>query len=61
MGGANGIHYRKVKDNHLNTWALEGQAIVYDGVEIKSDKAYPAVIDTGSSQLALPSGMFSKL
>jgi hypothetical protein len=31
VGGASGIIYNKVVNNHLNTWALDGQGIVYDG------------------------------
>jgi hypothetical protein len=29
VGGKNGLHFETVKPNHLNTWALEGQAINY--------------------------------
>ena len=61
VGGANGIIYNKVQNNHLNTWALDGQGLFYNGQNIKSDQEYPAVIDTGSSQLALPPALFEKL
>lgn len=42
-----------------NNWALEGQKLLYGGQELKNtaDKSFPAIIDTGSSTLAVPAKM----
>jgi hypothetical protein len=29
VGGYGGLYFQKVKQNHLNTWALEAQAMNY--------------------------------
>jgi hypothetical protein len=61
VGGYGGLHFEKVKSNHLNTWALEGQALNYGGSMVAEGGQYVAIIDTGSSQIALPPGIFEGL
>lgn len=61
VGGTNGLHFEKVKPNHLNTWALEGQAISYGEHFIAQGGQYIAIIDTGSSQVAIPPPLFENL
>lgn len=61
VGGSSGIHFEKVKPNHLNTWALEGQAINYGDQHLTQGGQYVAIIDTGSSQIAIPPALFESL
>lgn len=61
VGGSGGIHYEGVKPNHLNTWALEGQAMNYGDQMIAQNGQYIAIIDTGSSQVAIPPPIFDSL
>ena len=44
-------------------WALEGQNMFYGKTELKSilSGSFPAIIDTGSSTLGVPGGMFAEL
>lgn len=53
----------KVMNNNLNTWALEGQGLVYqNGTKVLTQGLHlPAIIDTGSSQLAVPPAVFDSL
>lgn len=64
VGGANGLKTFKNFPNWLGTWALEGQGMFYDGKPMQKpgeDTAYPAIIDTGSSQLSIPPDVFDKI
>jgi hypothetical protein len=44
-------------------WALEGQNLLYGQTELKNILAgsFPAIIDTGSSTLGVPSAMYGEL
>jgi hypothetical protein len=44
----------------FKSWALLGQALLYDGKYFTdiSHAGYPALIDTGSSQLTVPPPVF---
>jgi hypothetical protein len=47
-----------------NNWALEGQSMFYGEKELKSiidNSSFPAIIDTGSSTLAVPGKFFEAL
>jgi hypothetical protein len=47
-----------------NNWALEGQSMFYGEKELKSiidNSSFPAIIDTGSSTLAVPTKFFEAL
>jgi len=51
-------------DNWLGTWALEGQGMYYGAKPMQKpgeDTSYPAIIDTGSSQLSIPPDVFEKI
>ena len=63
VGGASGLKTFKNYPNRLDTWALLGQAMTYDGVPAtqSNDPMYPAIIDTGSSELTVPRPVFKKL
>jgi saccharopepsin len=64
VGGASGLKSFKNYDNWLGTWALEGQGTYYGGKtmqEPSKDPAYPAIIDTGSSQFSIPPAVFENL
>jgi hypothetical protein len=48
----------------LGTWALEGQGMFYGAKPMQKpgeDTSYPAIIDTGSSQLSIPPDVFEKI
>lgn len=49
----------------MRSWALDIKDFVYDGKTLKEDedqsKRYPAVIDTGSSFIAVPPSEYLKL
>lgn len=50
--------------NWLGTWALEGQGMFYGEKPMQPTSratSYPAIIDTGSSQLSIPPEIFSKI
>lgn len=64
VGGANGLKTFKNYENWLGTWALEGQGMYYGATPMQKpgeDTAYPAIIDTGSSQLSIPPDVFEKI
>lgn len=70
VGGAKGLHnlgtyaYLPEYVGAQKNWALEGQSMFYGEKELKSiiDKtSFPAIIDTGSSTLAIPSKFFDEL
>lgn len=62
--GADGLKTFKNFPNWLGTWALEGQGMYYGSAPMQKpgeDTAYPAIIDTGSSQLSIPPDVFDKI
>jgi len=64
VGGAEGLKTFKNFPNWLGTWALEGQGMYYGASPMQKpgeDSAYPAIIDTGSSQLSIPPDVFDKI
>ena len=64
VGGADGLKTFKNFPNWLGTWALEGQGMTYGSVAMQKpgeDSSYPAIIDTGSSQLSIPPDVFEKI
>ena len=64
VGGANGLKTFKNFPNWLGTWALEGQGMYYGEKPMQKpgeDTSYPAIIDTGSSQLSIPPDVFDKI
>lgn len=64
VGGAAGLKTFKNYPNWLGTWALEGQGMYYGSEPMQKpgeDVAYPAIIDTGSSQLSIPPDVFDKI
>lgn len=64
VDGANGLKTFKNFPNWLGTWALEGQGMTYGQKSMQTagqDTSYPAIIDTGSSQLSIPPDVFDKI
>eukprot|EP00356_Strombidium_inclinatum_P011500 CAMPEP_0170482176 /NCGR_PEP_ID=MMETSP0208-20121228/2310_1 /TAXON_ID=197538 /ORGANISM="Strombidium inclinatum, Strain S3" /LENGTH=495 /DNA_ID=CAMNT_0010754983 /DNA_START=166 /DNA_END=1652 /DNA_ORIENTATION=+ len=64
VGGAEGLKTFKNFENWLGTWALEGQGMYYGNTPMQKpgeDTSYPAIIDTGSSQLSIPPEVFDKI
>lgn len=64
VGGAQGLKTFKNFENWLGTWALEGQGMYYGAKPMQKpgeDTSYPAIIDTGSSQLSIPPDVFDKI
>ena len=64
VNGAEGLKTFKNFENWLGTWALEGQGMFYGGKPMQQpgqDTSYPAIIDTGSSQLSIPPEVFEKI
>ena len=64
VGGASGLKTFKNYPNWLGTWALEGQGMYYGATPMQKpgeDTSYPAIIDTGSSQLSIPPDVFEKI
>ena len=56
--------YRPFWTQSVKQWALEGQSLAYAGEEcqkIGDEKNFPAIIDTGSSQLSIPPDVFEKI
>jgi len=47
--------------NVLNTWAVEARGLNYGHGLFAKDFSYPAIIDTGSSQIAIPPPVFELL
>ena len=61
VDGAAGLKTFKNFPNWLGTWALEGQGMTYGQKPMQTagqDTSYPAIIDTGSSQLSIPPDVF---
>lgn len=69
MGGEAGLQtFRNNAGNYksnMRSWALDITDFVYDGKTLKSTgqeaKRYPAVIDTGSSFVAVPPAEYNAL
>lgn len=62
VGGKEGLSTFKSFDNFLGTWALEGNGIKYAGKLLDlTDISFPAIIDTGTSQMSLPPRIFGPL
>jgi len=64
VGGAQGLKTFKNYPNWLGTWALEGQGMYYGASPMQKpgeDTSYPAIIDTGSSQLSIPPDVFENI
>jgi len=70
VGGDSGLHglktyaYLPEYVGAQNNWALEGQSMFYGEKELKSiidNSSFPAIIDTGSSTLAVPGKFFEAL
>ena len=65
FGGKSGLKTFKVYPTRLGTWALKPEGVFYQGTAAmqnrKTDPFYPAIIDTGSSQVSIPSLIFDKL
>lgn len=56
-GGKERIQNFKVVNNKLDTWALNGTGILYGSKDV-GGPSFPAIVDTGSSQIALPPAIF---
>jgi len=55
VGGLDGLTKFQSFPNFLGTWALEGKSLFYDGSKIEeSELSFPAIIDTGTSQMTVP-------
>lgn len=63
VGGNKGLKTFKNYPSDFKTWALLGQAMLYDGKYCTdiAHQGYTAMIDTGSSQLAVPPQVFNQL
>lgn len=63
VGGNKGLKTFKNYPSDFQTWALLGQAMLYDGKYCTdiAHQGYTAMIDTGSSQLAVPPQVFKQL
>lgn len=62
VGGEAGLTAFKSFPNFLGTWALEGQEMKYDGKTLEGTHGnYPAIIDTGTSQMSIPPHVFQFL
>lgn len=60
-GGAKSIKYFNNFPNSLGTWALRGEGIYYGKRNYELSKPTAAIIDTGTSQIALPYNLFKHL
>lgn len=63
MGGAKGLKTFKNYQTKLGTWALLGQSFSYGDI-IETGLAsiqYPAILDTGNSELSVPPDIFEGL
>lgn len=47
--------------SHIKAWALSGQGLFYGEPQIGEKGSYPAVIDTGSTIISVPSALFQSL
>lgn len=44
--------------SHIKAWALSGKGLFYGTLPIGEKGTYPAVMDTGSTIIAVPSALF---
>lgn len=62
VNGIKGLRTYPSFPNWLGTWALEGQKVVYgDKLLPNTQGSYPAIIDTGTSQMQVPPRVFSEI
>jgi hypothetical protein len=63
VNGHNGLKVFKNYMTDFKSWALLGQGMLYDGKYFTdiSHSGYPALIDTGSSQLTVPPPVFKQM
>lgn len=63
VGGQNGLYTYKSVKNPLGTWAMAASNVYYgnDAIDSEENHDYPGIIDTGSSQVSVPPGLFAKL
>ena len=64
VGGSNGLRpFRNNPDifSHIKAWALSGKGLFYGLPQIGDKGTFPAVIDTGSTMIAVPTPLFSAL
>ena len=62
VGGKEGLTKFASYPNFLGTWALEGKGLYYDGKSLsETEISFPAIIDTGTSQMSVPPRVFSEL
>jgi hypothetical protein len=62
VGGAQGLKTFKNHENILGTWCLKGEGMWYGKRPLFSvPDNYPAIIDTGSSQISIPPQVYAKL
>ena len=64
VGGRGGLKpFRNNPDifSHIKSWALSGKGLYYGVPAVGEQSTYPAVIDTGSTLIAVPSKIFQGL
>ena len=64
VGGSQGLRpFRNNPDifSHIKAWALSGKGTFYGQKQIGDKGTFPAVIDTGSNMIAVPSTLFKSL
>lgn len=64
VGGQTGLRpFRNNPDifSHIKAWALTGKGLYYGYPQIGEQGNYPAVIDTGTTLIAVPSRLFQDL
>merc|ERR1712124_146418 len=64
VGGSSGLKTFKNYPNWLGTWALKGEGLFYNDQVLQEPnhgETYPAIIDTGSSQMSIPPDVFESL
>ena len=64
VGGEKGLRpFRNNPDifSHIKAWALSGKGLFYGTPQIGDQGSFPAVIDTGSTIISVPSQLFTSL
>mmetsp|Transcript_41860 Transcript_41860/g.64047 ORF Transcript_41860/g.64047 Transcript_41860/m.64047 type:complete len:211 (-) Transcript_41860:412-1044(-) len=64
VGGRHGLRpFRNNPDifSHIKAWALSGKGLYYGAPSLGESGTYPAVIDTGSTLIAVPPPLFQSL
>ena len=62
MGGLEGLKQFENYPNFLGTWSLEGQQVIYGGEPVEdTQREFPAIIDTGTSQIQVPQTVFAHI